>query len=218
MVYKCCGTFMQAQEYSCKVIRAKWCCPVADKEKTLCILSVATQYPVWGQMHSHVEVVSPASIIAFCIFTSSLVILLSDTEGCAEIWTFVTAEIVLMKPVIRTIATSMASWSFHPTFFWQIPIFNYVYGHKPWRKKRRRAFACFLSPARSCRWTLTSKVESWFVLINVHCLLNDINITFDLVPLLLVLCSRSSYEHNVKNALCYWRVLWCLSTFMLSAT
>lgn len=42
---------------SCEVIGVEWYFTVADEEKMLCILSVATRYPV--QRHSDVEVCSP---------------------------------------------------------------------------------------------------------------------------------------------------------------
>lgn len=48
---------MRRHRISCEVIGAEWYFTVADEEKILCILSVATRYPV--QRHSDVEVCSP---------------------------------------------------------------------------------------------------------------------------------------------------------------
>lgn len=50
---------VRSHKIACEVIRAEWYCTVADEEKILCILSVATQYPVLGQRHSDVKVCSP---------------------------------------------------------------------------------------------------------------------------------------------------------------
>lgn len=62
---------------TCKILWTASCCLITDERNKVCILSVATQYPVlW---HSAVALLSTSSLtsfIAFYIFTSSPVILL----------------------------------------------------------------------------------------------------------------------------------------------